>query len=77
MTWLTRTPLVVVRASLRMINRLSAEEKIEGANVAAVGALPASDREVAVSRWERLAYGLRGVERFDTASDIGVKVVVQ
>jgi len=57
MTWLTRTPLVVVNAHAAMLDRLMAEEALLGSTITAVGTrtLKREKSRAHLLRWERMA----------------------
>jgi uncharacterized protein YmfQ (DUF2313 family) len=82
MTWLTKTPLAVVRAHQQMLGRLMAEEALHTLNVSAIAHtsnVDPDDRRDLVGRWERAAQGGRPRAAHVSAGDlremgIGVRV---
>lgn len=57
MTWLSKTPQAVVKCHVEMMERLSAEEALEGTAVAGVGRglEPGEWGQRQLSRWQRAA----------------------
>jgi len=75
LTWLTRTPLALVRACARMLPKLEAEEALDAVTrlTVGVGRLPARELRRVVDSWQRSA-GQETVVRPKTLQEFAATV---
>jgi hypothetical protein len=81
MTWLTRTPLAIIKVCVAMMPRLQAEESLSAVERTAIGSgsLKTSDAHAITRRWARTASGREQIERLSPAGlqaiGIGYQIV--